>query len=193
MMERLVLASNNPHKIEEMNQVIGSSFLLKGLADIECFEELPETQETIEGNALQKAQYVFDNYNYVCFSDDSGLEVEALNGNPGVHSAYYAGPQRNADDNIKKLLKNLDGVQNRNAQFRTVIALVEASGYKLFEGIISGEILLERRGVGGFGYDPIFKPYGHTKTFAEMSIEEKNKISHRAIAIHKLAEYLQSV
>lgn len=191
-METLVLASNNPHKIQEMSQVIDSSFLLKGLADIGCFEELPETQETIEGNALQKAQYVYDNYQSVCFSDDSGLEVEALNGEPGVHSAHYAGSQRSADDNIQKLLKNLEGVKNRNAQFRTVIALVNPSGHIFFEGIIQGEILSKRKGTGGFGYDSIFKPHGYTKTFAEMTIEEKNKISHRAIAIRKLAEYLQS-
>lgn len=188
---QLVAATNNQHKIKEMVAILGPSFLLTGLADIGCTEELPETQSTLEGNALQKAQYVFDHYNVSCFADDSGLEVEALNGEPGVDSAHYAGVQRNAEDNMNLLLKKLNGIPNRKAQFRTIIALVEPTGFKLFEGRIQGEILLEKRGAGGFGYDPIFQPEGYTLSFGEMSSEEKNKISHRARAVRKLIEYLQ--
>ncbi len=189
-MQTLVAATNNNHKIEEMNALLGSSFLLKGLAEIGCVEELPETQTTLEGNALQKAQYVFDRYKVSCFADDTGLEVEALNNAPGVYSARYAGEQRNADDNIELLLKNLKGLTNRNAQFRTVIALVNPDGYWLFEGIVKGEIIMKRRGAAGFGYDPVFKPLGYDKTFGEMTLAEKNQISHRAIAINKLVDYL---
>lgn len=189
-MQTLVAATNNEHKIQEMNSLLGSSFLLKGLVEIGCAEELPETQPTLEGNALQKAQYVFNRYRVSCFADDTGLEVEALNHAPGVYSARYAGEQRNADDNIELLLKNLKGLTNRNAQFRTVIALVNPDGYWLFEGIVKGEIIMERRGAAGFGYDPVFKPLGYDKTFAEMTLAEKNQISHRAIAINKLVDYL---
>ena len=191
MMEVLVLASNNQHKIEEMNLAAGSSFLFKGLAEIGCFEELPETKSTLEDNALQKAQYVFDHYHHSCFADDTGLEVEALNGEPGVYSARYAGPLRNSVDNIRLLLKRMNGLTNRNAQFRTVIALVKPSGVTLFEGIVKGEIVTQQRGERGFGYDSVFQPFGYSKTFAEMTMDEKNKISHRAIAVKKLLEYLR--
>jgi XTP/dITP diphosphohydrolase len=189
-MLKLVAATNNRNKIEEMNTLLGSSFLLKGLADIGCLEELPETQATLEGNALQKAAFVFKKYKVACFADDTGLEVEALNHAPGVYSARYAGEQRNSEDNINLLLKNLHGATNRKAQFRTVIALVESDKPEFFEGIVQGEITLEKRGNLGFGYDPVFKPAGYDKTFGEMTLEEKNKISHRAIAIKKLVDYL---
>lgn len=186
----LVAATNNKYKVEEMNALLGSSFLLKRLEEIGCHEELPETQATLEGNALQKAQYVFDHFHVSCFADDTGLEVEVLNGEPGVYSARYAGEQRNADDNINLLLKKLEGAENRKAQFRTVIVLVEESGSHFFEGIVKGEIATERRGGKGFGYDPVFLPIGYSKTFAEMTLEEKNKISHRAMAMNKLVDYL---
>ncbi len=192
MKHELVIASNNRHKIEEMNSLLGSSFLLKSLAEIGCYEELPETQASIAGNSLQKAQYVYDHYGVACFADDSGLEVEALQGEPGVHSAYYAGPQRSADDNIRLLLEKLNRQSNRKAQFKTIITLVEPEGVQSFEGIVPGTILTEKRGTGGFGYDPVFLPDGETKTFAEMTMEEKNRISHRARALQKLADYLQS-
>jgi XTP/dITP diphosphohydrolase len=191
-MHVLVIASNNKHKIKEMNAILGSSFLLKGLNEIGCFEELPETQSTIEGNSLQKAKYVFDHYHVSCIADDTGLEVEALNGEPGVDSAHYAGPQRNADDNIRLLLENLIGKPNRKARFKTVISLVEPEGFQTFEGIVEGEILDHKRGDDGFGYDPVFLPSGCSRTFAEMSLDEKNLISHRGRAIRKLVEYLQS-
>ncbi len=186
----LVAATNNQHKIEEMNALLGSSFLLKRLEDIGCFEELAETQTTLEGNALQKAQYVFDNYHAPCFADDTGLEVEALGNEPGVFSARYAGAQRSASDNINLLLENLSGKSNRKAQFRTVIALVDVSGTHFFEGVVKGEITTEKRGAKGFGYDPVFLPMGYTQTFAEMTLEQKNSISHRALAMNKLVDYL---
>lgn len=189
-MRELVVASNNKYKIEEMNSLLGSSFLLKGLSEIGCFEELEETQDTLEGNALQKASYVFTNYHLPCFADDTGLEVDALDGEPGVYSARYAGPQRNSDDNIKLLLQRLGRSDNRQAQFRTIITLVETSGVNYFEGILRGEIIHEKRGNQGFGYDPVFKPFGFDKTLAEMSMNEKNKISHRALAVSKLIDYL---
>jgi XTP/dITP diphosphohydrolase len=191
-MHVLVIASNNKHKIEEMNAILGSSFLLRGLHEIGCFEDLPETQSTIEGNSLQKAKYVCDHYHISCIADDTGLEVEALNGEPGVDSAHYAGPQRNADDNIRLLLENLKGKPNRKARFKTVISLVEPEGFQTFEGIVEGEILDHKRGDDGFGYDPVFLPSGCSRTFAEMSLDEKNLISHRGRAIRKLVEYLQS-
>jgi len=190
-MRVFVVASNNQHKIEEMNSLLGSSFLLKGLAEIGCFDALPETQDTLEGNSLQKAKYVFDHYGVSCFADDSGLEVEALDGEPGVNSAHYAGEQRSADDNIDLLLQNLKKETNRKARFRTIIALVEPSGIWAFEGEVRGEIISEKRGIKGFGYDPVFLPDGYTRTFAEMTLQEKNKISHRAMAIAKLIEYLK--
>jgi XTP/dITP diphosphohydrolase len=191
-MRELVIASNNKHKIEEMNALLGSSFLLKSLASIGCHEELPETQDTIEANSLEKAKYVFDHYGVSCFADDSGLEVEALGGEPGVDSAHFAGPQRNAEDNIRLLLSRLDGKTNRKAQFKTVITLISPDGVQAFQGIVTGVILTEKRGDMGFGYDPVFLPDGYSQTFAEMTLEEKNKISHRARALKKLVEYLHA-
>ena len=171
--------------------VLGKEFAIVLLSDIGCLEELPETQDTITANARQKANYVWDNYQAPCFADDSGLEVETLDGAPGVYSAHYAGHQRNSDDNIQLVLKNLKGQAHREAQFRTVIALRLPEGEWIFEGIVKGSILTHPRGKGGFGYDPVFLPQGSSKTLAEMSMEEKNKISHRAIAVSKLAEFLR--
>lgn len=190
-MKSLCFATNNENKIAEIRAQLGSFFLLKKLEEIGCKEELPETQNTIEGNSIQKATYVFDHYNVSCFADDTGLEVQALNGEPGVYSARYAGEQKNSEDNIQLLLSRLKGVQNRKARFRTVITLAEADGISTFEGIVEGVILEEKRGTLGFGYDPVFQPAGLTKTFAEMSLEEKSKISHRAIAMNKLIQFLK--
>jgi XTP/dITP diphosphohydrolase len=190
-MRSLCFATNNKHKIEEIRTQLGSFFLLKNLEEIGCYEELPETQDTIEGNSLQKAKYVFDNYHVSCFADDTGLEVHALGGEPGVNSAHYAGGQRSSEDNIQLLLTRLKGIQNRKARFRTVITLAEDDGISTFEGIVNGVILEETRGAKGFGYDPVFQPEGYDKTFAEMSIMEKTKISHRAIAVEKLVSFLK--
>jgi len=191
-MIRLCFASNNKHKLEEISQAVGGYVDLLSLNDIKCFEELPETRDTMEGNSLQKAAYVFDHYHVPCFADDSGLEVEALKGAPGVYSARYAGDHRSDEDNINLVLKNLYSDTNRRARFRSVITLVGLDERPVyFEGIIPGNIIAARRGTGGFGYDPIFVPEGHNRTFAEMSLEEKNAISHRAIAVRKLADYLK--
>ncbi len=189
---KICFATNNHHKLEEVMAVLGGTFQLLTLDDIGCKEELPETQPTIAGNASQKSSYVWDHYKIQCFADDTGLEVAALNGSPGVFSARYAGPQRNSEDNITLLLKKLQDSVNREAQFRTVISLKLPHGEWLFEGIVHGSIIMERRGRGGFGYDPVFLPKNHMKTLAEMTMEEKNKISHRAIAVKKLVDFLQS-
>jgi XTP/dITP diphosphohydrolase len=187
----ICFATNNAHKIEEIKAILGSKFRLLSLVEIGCHEELPEERDTLEGNSLQKAEYVFNNYKVACFADDTGLEVEALAGAPGVYSARYAGEQRSAEDNMDLLLKNLEGKSDRKAQFRTVITLIQPGGLHLFEGKVEGTILKERRGTGGFGYDPIFLPSGFSKTLAEMSMEEKNQISHRARATKKLVEFLK--
>lgn len=184
-------ATNNQHKIQEVRAILSPDFPLVGLEQIGCTEELPEERDTMEGNSLQKAEYVFNHYKVTCFADDSGLEVDALNGAPGVYSARYAGPQKNSQDNIRLLLKNLAGISNRKARFRTVITLITPALAKQFEGIVEGHIIDELKGTSGFGYDPIFVPTGFDKTLAEMSLEEKNKISHRAIALDKLVEYLK--
>ncbi len=186
----LCFATNNLHKIQEVQAILEGRHTILGLADIGCTEELLEEQDTIPGNSFQKADYVFRTYNVPCFADDSGLEVEALNGAPGVHSAYFAGPQRSHQDNMNLVLSKLSNTENRNAHFRTVITLVTPSITQQFEGILRGTILTEKRGAGGFGYDPIFLPDGYSKTLAEMSAEEKNQISHRAKAIDKLVELL---
>jgi XTP/dITP diphosphohydrolase len=188
----LCFATNNQHKIEEVRAHLGPDFRLIGLSELGCTEELREDQTTLEGNSFQKAEYVFKNYGVACFADDTGLEVEALQGAPGVYSARYAGDQRKAEDNIKLLLKNLEGSQSRQAQFRTVITLMAPGLTKQFEGIVTGQIINEYRGSGGFGYDPVFLPDGFTKTLAEMSMEEKNAISHRARAVNKLVDYLKT-
>ena len=188
---RICFATNNQHKIEEVWHLLSPDFFLLSLHDIGCFEELEESKTTLEGNSLQKAQYVFDKYNVPCFADDSGLEVEALNGAPGVYSARYAGPQRSSDDNIRLLLDSMRDQTNRKACFRTIITLVGVkSSPVVFEGRVDGTITTERRGNGGFGYDPVFIPVNHSLTFAEIELSEKNKLSHRAIAISKLSKFL---
>jgi len=189
---RLCFATNNAHKLQEARHVAGPDFEILSLQEINCFEELPETQKTIEGNSLQKADYVFSRYNIACFADDTGLEVPALNGQPGVDSAHYAGPQRSSTDNIALLLKNLEGHANRAAQFRTIITLVGLTPEPVFfEGIVKGNIITTPRGASGFGYDPVFVPEGYTTTFAEMSLADKNQLSHRARAMKKLEDYLK--
>ena len=186
----LCFATNNLHKIEEVRAHLGPDFPLLSLAEIGCTEELLEEQSTLEGNSFQKAEYVYKNFGVSCFADDTGLEVEALLGAPGVYSARYAGGQRKAEDNMKLLLKNLEGSPNRKARFRTVITLMTPTFTRQFEGIVNGQIIEEYRGTGGFGYDPIFLPDGQNKTLAEMSMEEKNSISHRASAVNKLTAFL---
>jgi XTP/dITP diphosphohydrolase len=183
-------ATNNQHKIQEVKELVGSSISILSLQDIGCHEELKEEHPTIEGNSLQKARYVFSQYHIPCFADDSGLEVVALNGEPGVHSAYYSG-SRDFNSNIALVLKKLQGRSNRKAHFKTVITLVAPAIQKQFEGILKGQILVEKRGEQGFGYDPIFLPDGYQKTLAEISLTEKNKISHRAQAVDKLIMFLK--
>lgn len=192
-MESIVFATANPHKIKEVNELLSSTFTIIGLKDIGCEEDIPETQATIEGNALQKAQYVLDHYQQDCFAEDTGLEVEALDGEPGVYSARYAGPQRSSEDNIELLLKKLDGMENRRARFKTVVALVRHGQVHTFEGIVNGRIGFTKQGDGGFGYDPIFFPEDQDITFAEMDAAAKNAISHRGRAIRKLANFLKNL
>jgi XTP/dITP diphosphohydrolase len=189
---KLVFATNNKNKILEVQQLIPATIEIISLESIGCFEEIPETANTIEGNAIQKANYITEKYGYDCFADDTGLEVEALNGEPGVYSARYAGEQRNAEDNMNKLLEALSNKSNRNAQFKTVIALNLNGKQHLFTGIARGEITLEKTGNQGFGYDPIFQPEGFTATFAQLSIEEKGLISHRGKATQLLIDFLKN-
>ena len=190
---KIVFASNNKNKIFEIQSMLPNSIQILSLESIGCFEEIPETSETIEGNAILKANYVTQNYGFDCFADDTGLEVEALNGEPGVYSARYAGEHRNADDNMNKLLNKLSDKTNRTAHFKTVIALNLKGKQYLFEGIASGEIITKKIGLRGFGYDPIFKPNGYENTFAELSLEIKNEISHRGKATKTLIEFLQNI
>lgn len=187
---KICFATNNQHKIEEVAEALAGKVKILSLKDIGCVEELPETQPTIPGNATQKSRYVWDHFKVPCFADDSGLEVIALNNDPGVFSARYAGPQRNSQDNINLLLGNLIGIENRKARFRTVISLQLPEGEWLFEGTIEGTITKEIRGTEGFGYDPVFLPDGYDRTFAEMKLSEKNKISHRGRALEKLVNFL---
>jgi len=189
-MKTLVFATNNLHKLEEVRDILGGSFRIASLKEIGCIDDIPETADTLEGNALQKARYVKDKFGYDCFADDTGLEVEALGGAPGVFSARYAGLGHDSEANMRKLLKELEGKTNRQAQFRTVVALLLDGEEYTFEGIVRGTILTERRGTAGFGYDPVFVPEGYAETFAEMGSEEKNRISHRARAVQKLADFL---
>lgn len=190
---KIVFASNNKNKIHEIQSMLPENIQIVSLESIGCFEEIPETADTIEGNAILKANYVTQKYGFDCFADDTGLEVDSLNGQPGVFSARYAGEQKNADDNMDKLMKELSGKPNKNAQFKTVIALNFKGKQYLFVGIASGKITSEKMGTGGFGYDPIFKPSGYEKTFAELSLEVKNEISHRGKATKLLIEFLQKV
>ena len=191
MKKNLVFATNNAHKLEEIRAILGDKINILSLNDIDCHADIPETADTLEGNARLKAEYIYQHYGMDCFADDTGLEVEALNGAPGIYSARYAGGAgHDSEANMRKLLSELEGKTNRKAQFRTAICLIEGGEEHLFEGIVRGTILQERRGTAGFGYDPIFQPEGYTETFAEMGNEEKNKISHRARAVQKLVEYL---
>lgn len=215
-MKKIVFATANENKIKEIQALIPENIQLLGLADINCTEEIPETQATIEGNASQKALYVYNNYHVNCFADDTGLEVEALEGRPGVLSARYAGESKDADDNMNKILGELQGSTNRKARFKTVISLVIEGKEMQFEGIINGTILTEKQGTSGFGYDPIFAPdlslnpspienglepkSGEAESdvkskisFAEMELSQKNKISHRALAVNKLVKYLNNI
>jgi XTP/dITP diphosphohydrolase len=186
----LVFASNNPHKVREISSLLGNSFILKSLSDINITEDIPENEPSLEGNALAKARYVFEATGMNVFADDTGLEVEALNGLPGVHSARFAGENKDSSANIDKVQKMLGENENRRARFRTVIALIFEENEYLFEGLVDGIIIREKRGSGGFGYDPVFVPAGKTLTFAEMELEEKNTLSHRARAFEKLRSFL---
>ena len=187
---KLVFATNNPNKLSELQDLFPEGIEILSLKDINCNEELPETNPTLEGNALQKAKYVFDNYGFNCFADDTGLEIEVLGGAPGVYSARYAGEDCKAEDNMQKVLEKLEHEDNRNAKFRTVIALIIKGEENLFEGECSGKITKTKSGVEGFGYDPIFTPEGNEITFAEMSKQEKGAISHRGRAVANLVDYL---
>lgn len=190
-MRKLVFATNNSHKLEEVSAVLGDQLDILSLKEIGCSEDIPETATTLEGNALLKAQHVYNQYGYDCFADDTGLEVEALEGRPGVYSARYAGEDQNAERNMEKLLHELEGSTNRRARFRTVVALIEGGNVRYFEGQIAGQIIGNRKGSAGFGYDPVFVPDGYSQTFAELGSELKNKISHRALAIQALIKYLK--
>lgn len=190
---KLVFATNNSNKINEVQRLLHGRCTLVRPADLGCTDDIPENEPTLEGNALQKARYIWNKFHLPCFADDTGLEVEALNGAPGVYSARYAGETKSTEANNTKLLTELSKQTNRNAQFRCVIALIIDGNEHLFEGIVKGEILTENTGNGGFGYDPIFRPNGFNCSFAQMPIDEKNRISHRGIAISKLVDYLNSI
>ena len=192
-MRKLVFATNNEHKLREVKQVLQSDFELLSLDQIGCFDEIPETGTTLEVNASQKSYYIWDNYGINCFADDTGLEIEAIDNEPGVYSARYAGEQKDPSANIVKVLEKLSGKTNRNARFRCVISLVIDGVEQQFEGIVQGKILNEKHGEAGFGYDPIFMPDGYSVSFAEMSSEVKNRISHRGRAVTKLVSYLKNL
>ena len=190
MKRKLVFATNNVHKLEEIKAILKDEIEILSLADINCHADIPETADTLEGNARLKSEYVYAHYGLDCFADDTGLEVEALNGAPGVFSARYAGEGHDAQANMKRLLKEMEEKNNRKAQFRTIIALIEKGEEKQFQGVVKGTITREKRGEDGFGYDPVFQPDGCKQTFAEMGNEMKNKISHRARAVEALCQYL---
>jgi len=187
----LVFATNNRHKVDEVKQKLNGLFSIRTLDEIGCREDIPETADTLEGNALQKARYLYEKYGCDCFADDTGLEVEALHGEPGVYSARYAGEEKNPEANMKKLLEKLLNEINRNARFRTVIALILDGKEYLFEGDVKGVILKKKQGNEGFGYDPIFLPNGYNKSFAQLSMNEKNAISHRGKAVDQLLAFLK--
>ena len=193
-MKKLVFASNNAHKLSEIRAILGDRLEIVSLSDLQCHEEIPETADTLEGNALIKARYVWERYGLYCFADDTGLEVEALGGAPGVYSARFAGEHASFEDNVSLLLERLSGVAApRRAHFRTVIALIDEYGTHFFEGSVDGEITLERSGDHGFGYDPVFRPEGREETFAQLTEQEKNSMSHRGRAVQKLVRYLQAL
>lgn len=190
MKRKLVFATNNTHKLEEIKAILGNKIDILSLSDINCHDDIPETSDTLEGNARQKSQYIYEHYGLDCFADDTGLEVESLGGAPGVYSARYAGDGHDSQANMKKLLDEMKEKNDRKAQFRTIISLIEKGKERQFEGIVRGEIIREAKGNGGFGYDPVFKPEGYDETFAELGNEIKNKISHRAHAVNELCRYL---
>lgn len=187
----MIFATNNAHKLQEVSAMLGGKIELKSLCDVGCTDDIPETADTLEGNALMKARYIHERYGTDCFADDTGLEVAALNGAPGVYSARYAGPGHDSEANMQKLLTELEGKSDRRAQFRTVIALIKEGKEYLFEGIVTGSILEEREEGEGFGYDPIFRPDGYEHSFARLGDKVKNQISHRARAVEKLVEFLK--
>ncbi len=189
-MKKIVFATNNQHKLDEVKKITEGLTEIVSLSEINCFDDIPETADTLEGNALQKARYVKEKFGFDCFADDTGLEVEALDNAPGVYSARYAGPDHNSESNMKLLLKNMEGITNRNARFRTVIALLMDGKEYLFDGIVEGVIIHEKRGNSGFGYDPVFVPNGYNETFAQLGSDIKNNISHRAKAVLKLHDFL---
>lgn len=190
-MKKLVFATNNAHKLSEVRAILAPEYEIFSLAELNCNDDIPETADTLEGNALLKAKYVFEKFGMDCFADDTGLEVDALNGEPGVYSARYAGEDHNSHNNMMKLLSRLGENPDRKAHFRTVIALIEKGEAHFFEGRIDGHIAFEPRGNAGFGYDPVFVPTGYEKSFAELGVDEKNKISHRALAVQNLVGYLR--
>jgi len=192
-MKKIVFATNNQHKLQEVREILSKSFEIVSLQDIGCEEDIPETADTLEGNALMKARYVKEHYGYDCFADDTGLEVAALNNAPGVYSARYAGESKDSIANMQKILKELEDKNDRTARFRTVIAFILDGKEILFDGIINGTIIESQKGSAGFGYDPVFVPSGYSETFAEMGNEVKNTISHRALAVEKLKMYLDQL
>lgn len=193
MKTKIVFATHNEHKLREVAEVLKDRYQVIGLTELGCTEDIEETADTLQGNAHIKSMYVYEKYGYDCFSDDTGLEVDALNGAPGVYSARYGGGDHDSEANIKKLLHNMEGVENRSARFKTVISLIEKGKERLFEGVVEGDILVTPIGDKGFGYDPVFVPKGYDKSFAELGDEVKNKISHRALAVNKLVDYLQTL
>jgi XTP/dITP diphosphohydrolase len=187
---KLIFATHNSNKAFEIQKLLPQDFHVLTLEDIDFYEGIPENEPTIEGNSAFKAQFIFNEFAMNCFADDTGLEIEALNGKPGVHSARYAGENKNSDANIERVLEELSGIENRNSRFKTVITLIIDGEQYIFEGIVNGRIIKEKRGTNGFGYDPIFIPENETRTFAEMDLREKNKFSHRARAFEKMIEFL---
>ena len=192
-MKKIVFATNNQHKLDEVKKITEGLTEIVSLSEINCFDDIPETADTLEGNALQKARYVKEKFGFDCFADDTGLEVEALDNAPGVYSARYAGPDHNSESNMKLLLKNMEGITNRKARFRTVIALLMDGKEYLFDGIVEGVIIDEKRGNSGFGYDPVFVPNGYNETCAQLGSDIKNNISHRAKAVLKLHDFLSKL
>ena len=191
-MKKIVFATNNPNKLDEVRKALPNIQILS-LKDIKCFDELPEERDTLEGNAQQKAEYIYDKFKVPCFSDDTGLLIKSLNNEPGVYSARYAGPDRNFESNIDLVLKKLFNIEEREAYFKTIICFFNEDGPKLFDGVINGDILTKRTGDEGFGYDPIFRPTGYDLSFAQMSIEIKNEISHRGLAVKKFIKFLNTL
>ncbi len=190
---QIIFATQNPNKVLEIQNQVGGMHAIQSLLDLNYLDELEETQKTLEGNALQKARFVYQKFRKACFADDTGLEIETLNGEPGVYSARYCGPEKSFEKNMDLVLSKLEGQENRKAKFRTAIAYIDENGTEqLFQGICKGEILMEKIGEGGFGYDPIFRPEGYRETFAQLSMEVKNEISHRGLAVSKLVEFLKA-